>query len=82
MDTREEIAMDEWIENHMGMCGTCEYMVKGICKNDLAYEFEDNVENTDTCGEWVKKDFAKALSESRRRMYEKIKRANNEHKQQ
>lgn len=25
MDSRIEIARDQWIQNHIGMCGTCHY---------------------------------------------------------
>ena len=76
MDNRDELAFDKWIQDHLGMCGTCKYKVKGFCENNWSYEFTDEVEDTDTCGEWVERNHAQALSEARKRMFEKIKRSN------
>ena len=75
MDSREEIARDEWWQKNLGTCYTCEHYYKGICHYyDEMLEYIDA--DLSNCEHYIEVNLAKRISESRKRTYERIKEAN------
>lgn len=54
MDTKAEIARDEWWQNHLGGCGTCRWMYKDngwrMCEIH-----ETECENVSECDSWIER---------------------------
>lgn len=51
-DTRRDIERDRWIEEHIGMCGTCYYRKKW-CDCNTSEHYGDDVANRDACDEYI-----------------------------
>lgn len=59
MDTRREIVRDEWMQKHLGCCGTCRFwQLEGIdkgcvCVNTESEHLYDWREAEDGCDQWL-----------------------------
>lgn len=75
MDTREELAMDEWIQEYDGCCATCKYYMRGYCHNEESpyCDFEELSDGC-ACEFWSQKDFAKARSKRIKKMMEDMRK--------
>ena len=67
-DTREEIAMDKWFQDYLGSCQTCEHYYKGFCNFH-----EEEIECIGECNEYSELNLARAISEQRKKMWEKLR---------
>ena len=52
MNTPRENAQERWLDEHIGMCGTCEYRKKW-CECETSEWYGERVEDDDACGEYI-----------------------------
>lgn len=53
MNTDYENREEEWIDSHIGMCGTCGYKKRGCCSAIMSEHYCDKVSDRDACGEYI-----------------------------
>ena len=53
MNTPLENAKERWLDEHIGMCGTCIYRKKRMCDCERSDFYGDRIESDDACGEYL-----------------------------
>ena len=58
MDTRREIAKDEWWQAHLGFCETCKHRKRGktghfYCNNEDLDNYGEYSEDITECDDWT-----------------------------
>lgn len=53
MNTDLENRMEDWLNAHIGYCGTCYYKNRGCCDCENSPTYGDIVSDKDACGEYI-----------------------------
>ena len=57
MDTRDELARDEWWQNHLDQCGTCIFteLIKGVecCGLEGTEHYREWISEIGRCDNWM-----------------------------
>lgn len=53
MDTEEEIRRDRYIDEHLGMCATCYWKERTVCRCESSDWCDDRVSDNFACEEWI-----------------------------
>lgn len=53
MNTDLENRREDWITDHIGMCGTCYYRENTVCRCESSDWCDDRVTNNFGCGEYI-----------------------------
>ena len=52
MNTELENRMQDWWDDHLGRCGTCDWKKRKYCTAIHSDAYGEEVENKDFCGLW------------------------------
>ena len=55
MNTDYENRMESWIDDHIGMCGTCEFKKRGCCSAIMSPCYCEKVKDNNGCDEYMVK---------------------------
>lgn len=53
MNTELENRMEDWYQDHLGCCGTCDYRKRGYCTNPESPGYNEKVVDKCGCNEWT-----------------------------
>lgn len=53
MNTELENRMEDWFQDHLGCCGTCEYNKRRYCTAIRSEAYGEEVEDKCGCQEWT-----------------------------
>ena len=53
MNTDYENRMESWIDDHIGMCGTCEFKKRGCCSAIMSPCYCEKVKDNNGCDEYI-----------------------------